>query len=86
MEEACINHKQYNEAKGQTQESINNVTTEEWKMFINNMEVNAEQEQKEQQEHIQQVTNQNSMLVNMVQEQQKRLRSSFQPVKHSWIR
>ena len=33
----------------------------------------AEQEQKEQQEHIQQVTNQNVTLINMAQEPQKKL-------------
>ena len=68
FKEAYIAYKWYNEGKRQTQESINNVTTKEWKMYIEAMEVKAEQERKEQQEHIQQVTNQNAMLVTMVQE------------------
>ena len=42
-------------------------------MYIKATEGKTEQEQKEQQEYIQQVTNQNAMLVRMVQEQQKKI-------------
>ena len=63
FEEAYIACKRYN---GQTQESIKNVVTKEWNMYIEAMEAKVEQEQKERQEHIQQVTNQNAMLFTMV--------------------
>ena len=42
-------------------------------MYLKAIKAKAEQERKEQQEHIQQVTHQNAMLVTMVQEQQKKI-------------
>ena len=42
-------------------------------MYLKAMEANAEQEIKEQQEHIHQVISQNALLVTMVQEQQKKI-------------
>ena len=73
FEEAYMACKRDNEAKVQPQESINNVTTQEWSMYLKAMEVKAKQQRKEQHEHIQQITNQNAMLVTMVQEQQKKI-------------
>ena len=65
--EANIARKRYNKAKGQTQETMNNVMVNAWNMYLEAMKAWATQEQKEQQEHIQQVTNQNATLVTMVQ-------------------
>ena len=74
-------HKRYNDAKGQTQESINNFTTQEWNMYLKAMEEKAEQEIKEQQENIQQVTQQNAMLVTMMQEHQKKIEKLMSTIK-----
>ena len=46
----------------------------EWNIYLNITEAKATKEQKEQQEHIQQVTNQNATLVTMIQEPQKKLK------------
>ena len=59
--------------KGQTQESINNVMAKELNVNLDTMEAKATLEKKEQQEHIQQVTNHNATLVTMVQEKQRKI-------------
>ena len=47
FKEAYVARKQYNDAKGQTQESINNVVAKEWNMYLDAMETKATQDRKE---------------------------------------
>ena len=61
-------------AKRHTQDSVNKRMTTEWNLCLDTMKAKATQEQKEQQEHIQQVTHQNATLVAMIQEQQKKIK------------
>ena len=73
FEEAYIARKRYIEAKASTQESINKVASNEWQVYIEALEVKATQDKKEQEEHIKQVTQQNTTLIQMIQDQQKKI-------------
>ena len=53
VEDAYIMRKWYNDAKGQMQDNINQVTETEWKLHREAMEAKAMQEANEQSKHIQ---------------------------------
>ena len=72
FEEACIARKRYIEAKASTKESINKVESNKWQVYIKALEAKATQDKKEQEEHVQQVTQQNT-LIQMIQDQQRKI-------------
>ena len=73
FKEAYIARIRYIEAKGSTQESINKVVMNEWHLYIKAIEPKAMQDKKGQEEHIQQVTQENATLINIIHEQQNKI-------------
>lgn len=73
FQEAYIAKKSYIKAKESTQESINKIMIADWNFYLKAMKAKVTQDKKEQEEHIQQVTQQNTTLFAMVQEQQKKI-------------
>ena len=69
--EAYISYKIDNDANGQTNESMSKFTEADFNTYLNAIETKSTQENKEHNEHIQQVTEQNATLLALVQEQQK---------------
>ena len=81
FEAAYIARKRYNKAIGQTNESLNKITESKLQMYLDAIEMKALQEPKERDEHIKQVTKQNTKLMTLVQDQQKKIEEFLQQSK-----
>ena len=73
FEVACIARKCCNEVKDQSNESMNKITKAKLSMYPKAIKMKTTQENKECNEHIQQVMEQNATLINLVQYQQKKI-------------
>ena len=71
FEAAYIPKKWYMDAKDQTSESMNKSTEADFNMYLDAIEMKATQENKEHSEHVQHITEQNAMLMALVNEQLK---------------
>ena len=75
IEDAYIARKHSMDAKEQKQEDINKITEEDLHMYLAAIKVKTEEDTKEHDEHIKQVTEKNAALLALVQEQQKKIKN-----------
>ena len=82
LENVYITRKRYINAKGQPNNSINKITEANLNMYLAAIDTKSAQENKEHKEHIQQVTEQNAILLALVQEQQKKIKGLMKQSKN----
>ena len=73
FENAYIAKKLYTDAKGPKKENVSKIKEADLHIYLAAIDTTTEQETKEHDEHIKQVTEQNAILLSLVQDEQKKI-------------